>query len=138
MKELVEALMDCVDALEAYRRRYNEAAKDCECGVCAICNARKLILKASGVDIRGVSIKQRHAIELACRNYIETIWQLSNGKIDAGLGEMRRREWHEQLLELTGLSAFVFSGLPAWFQVDNVENASRRLYNALLEQMKED
>ena len=52
-KELVEALMDAVDALEAYRRRYNEAEKDCVCEHCAICNARRLIeLFAVSMDSR--------------------------------------------------------------------------------------
>lgn len=80
--------------------------------------------------------EQRQAIETACRNYIKTIWQMDNGELSAFTGDAVRREYHEQLLELTGLSAFEFGGLPAWYDIDGVEKVAKQLFNALLEQME--
>jgi len=83
-----------------------------------------------------ISVEERHAIEAACRNYIQTIHQLGTGKIDAYLGEKTRQEWHGQLLELTGLTPFEFGGLPAWIEIDDEDKIVLQLYNALLESMK--
>lgn len=83
-----------------------------------------------------ITVERRQAIEVACRNYIQTIRQLETGEIGALLGDMVRKQWHEQLLELTGLTPFEFGGLPAWIEIDDEDKIILRLYNALLGQMQ--
>lgn len=68
-----------------------------------------------------------------CWQYITVIDQLSNGKIDAAAGEQKRRELHHKILELTGLSAFEFGGLPFWWEIESVEMTATKLYNALVQ-----
>ena len=78
----------------------------------------------------------RYALKVACELYVETIYQLSEGEIDALIGDAVRREYHQQILELTGLSEFEFGGIPAWMQIDDVHIIAKRLYNALIRQIE--
>ena len=84
-----------------------------------------------------VSIDQRRAINIACGHYVQTIAQLERGEIDVSMGELARQEWHEQLLELTGLSMFEFGGIPAWISTNDTAAITKRLFNALIQAMQE-
>ena len=75
-------------------------------------------------------------LKALCWQYIKIVDDIGNGKVDAIQGEQKRRELHNQILDVAGLSMFEFGGLPFWFMIESVDQAANRLYNALHEQQK--
>ena len=69
--------------------------------------------------------------------YIDVIARIGDGSLAAQVGEQRRRTLHGEILSLTGLSTFEFGGLPFWYKIENTDRAARRLYLALMKQVRE-
>ena len=67
--------------------------------------------------------------------YVDVIARLGNGTLDARTGDQRRRDLHNDILRITGLSTFEFGGLPAWYEIENTDRTTTRLVAALRQQM---
>jgi hypothetical protein len=73
-----------------------------------------------------------------CWMYINHIYKRSHPETmtlkeltSFSISDKQRSELHNAILNHTGLSAFDFGGLPCWYEIDDVDETSQTLYNAL-------
>lgn len=67
-----------------------------------------------------------------CWQYIDTI---SNKQIRTEEQDRKRSELHSKILDESGLSYFEFGGIPFWYEIEDVDTTTTRLYEALLKQI---